>query len=455
MRGAQQIKSFTLLLLGFIMIVQIQGWINDQAASFVIGQRNFYTNTAAAPASNTFTTPYSICISPVTDKVFVVSEGDNRILRFHNRAEFVCSGLAEAVLGQPNFGSTISGAAYLSAPLGCAIGANDWLWVADSGNNRVLGWRHASTIASGTAPTKVLGQIGFTQTSANRGNADNEVDQFGMNNPVDLAYNDDDTDSLFVADALNCRILRYNKLWSLPNGSAATAVLGQPSFFTVLTNFNQSVIGYPTGLHLSKASNTLFVSAGIVTSQRGRVLRFDNVLQKSGLVAANALFGATSYTDSTLAVTNKQQVCMPRGVTVDDFGNLLVADATAPTSPFFGNNRILVYENAFGAGVIAPNALYVLGQPNFTTHFANQGSSVPSAYSLDNPRLIHYDHIGLALYVADSTNNRIVVYASNPNMVNRCYKCPPLGTFQYYVWDVPDDEDPCDEVDKRTTEKEN
>jgi DNA-binding beta-propeller fold protein YncE len=126
---------------------------------------------------------------------------------------------------------------------------------------------------------------------------------------------------------------------------------------------------------------------------------------QDGRTAALAVWGQPTMlsTQRTCAHPTSQTLCGPAQVTPDDQGNLWVAD--------LGHNRVLMFPR--GSAI----AGRVLGQyGSMTTDSCDQhpphGASVsppPNRYTLCQPAGIAIDHQG-TLYVADSLNNRILVY---------------------------------------------
>lgn len=80
---------------------------NRQAAASVLGQPDFATNTAGATASK-FNRPENAVVDPVSKKVFVVEQNNNRVVRFTSAAAMTTGSAAEAVFGQPDFAATTS-----------------------------------------------------------------------------------------------------------------------------------------------------------------------------------------------------------------------------------------------------------------------------------------------------------------------------------------------------------
>jgi hypothetical protein len=95
----------------------------------------------------------------------------------------------------------------------------------------------------------------------------------------------------------------------------------------------------------------------------------------------------------------------PNGVWTDG-KKLIIAD--------FRNNRVLIY-NSMPTSSNA-NADVVIGQQDFTHASANQGGGSPAANTLYSPYTVSSD--GIRLFVADTGNNRILIYNTIPTSNN-------------------------------------
>lgn len=78
---------------------------------------------------------------------------------------------ADLVLGQGDFSSDLSGvtASSLLQPSGVTVDGSGNLYVADLGNNRVLGFKDATSLTNGSLADLVLGQPDFVSGSPNNG----------------------------------------------------------------------------------------------------------------------------------------------------------------------------------------------------------------------------------------------------------------------------------------------
>ncbi len=238
-------------------------WTDGQAATLVLGADNFTTNGNGASASR-FTGPTDICADTATGKVFVVLFGQNRILRFSAAEAIKNGGTAEAVFGQPDFTSTAANSGGLSAkslyaPFTCVMDADGRLFVTDHQNHRVLRYDNAATKPSFAEADGVLGQADFTSsatgTTANRFNFISYLYGIAL----------DANGSLYVSDGGNKRVLRFDSAASKANGANADGVLGVANFTTVgaggvtASTFSTAIYGLTAdaagNLYVSDAGN--------------------------------------------------------------------------------------------------------------------------------------------------------------------------------------------------------
>ena len=191
---------------------------NGANANGVLGQANF-TSTAANPGQNGLGDPAGIFVS-VAGALWVSSPGLNRVTRFANAAAKADGANADTVLGQIDFVETTAATTRsgLSAPSGLAVDLAGNLYVADTGNNRVLVFKDADTGANGRAADIVLGQLVDTSDDAGLG-------AFGMTAPVGVTVSTLGT--LFVSDRGNERVLLFKNAANKGDGGAAEGVLGQ------------------------------------------------------------------------------------------------------------------------------------------------------------------------------------------------------------------------------------
>jgi sugar lactone lactonase YvrE len=298
---------------------------------------------------------------------------------------------ATLVLGQPNF--TSGGAATtqsgMNNPYGVAVDPTTHkVFVADSDNFRVLRFASLYALTNGAAAEAVLGQSDFTSNGY-------ATTQSGMNYPIGVFV--DSSGRLWVGDSNNNRVLRFDNASTIASGTNANGVLGQPDFTSNSSATTQSGMYQPESVFVD-SSGRLWVA----DSWNNRVLRFDNAASKSNGANADGVLGQTDFTSNGFATT-QNGMGTPYGIYVDSSGRLWVAD--------WGNNRVLRFDNAASKANSA-NADGVLGQPDFTS-----GTQNTTQNGMYNPYGVAGDNSSGRLYVADSKNNRILVFNSAASLV--------------------------------------
>jgi sugar lactone lactonase YvrE len=387
--------------------VHAQNWVNGQSAIFEMGQAGF-NQTGQDDNNNDFNLnigfyqPEFVVVDPATGKVFVTDSYRGAVLRFPSSAAMQNGAAAEAILGQPDFFSGPGNtqpptASTLVYPFGLAIDAAGNLWVADASNLRVVRYANAATIPSGTAAVEVLGQPNYTDYIPYI----EAPTASSMELPLGVFCSGT---TLWVADYLNFRILRFDNAASKANGAPADAVFCVPSF-TYWANQNPfpvaaNSVAYPNQLYVDAADN-LWVAD--VTNNR--VLMFPNasfaVNGTNGGIGgpATLVLGQTNFTDNSPGTT-ASTMAYPDGVYGDAAGNLYVSEA--------GNNRVLVFQNAASLSNGAA-ASYVLGQPDFTSNAAGD-----SADQLDFPYSVTIvpgtSGSSTVLMVVDQGNYRVTIW---------------------------------------------
>jgi hypothetical protein len=316
---------------------------------------------------------------------------------------------AASVMGQNNFTTSIETmtAGGMNLPVDVVVDlVSGKVFVSDSDNNRVLRFSTAGAFATGASAEAVLGQSGFNLKAS-------ATTQNGMYQPHGLAI--DGSGNLFVSDSKNNRVLRFANAASLANGANAASVLGQSNFTNDTKATTQNGMDDPIGLAID-ASGNLYV----VDSKNNRVLRFANAASLPNGANATRVLGQSGFTNSTKA-TSQNGLDTPNDVAVGG-GVLYVADTK--------NNRVLVFLNAASLASGA-NASSVLGQSNFT----NNGGST-SQNRMDENLGVGTDDAG-NLYVGDSKNNRVLIFANAASLPNGANAIRVLGQFDF---DENDDE---------------
>ena len=361
----------------------------------------------------------------VGNNPFVVDRGNARILKFDPFDQWppeatAFSPKAIAVTGQQNFLSNRSNqglvqptAQTFSGPVQAhtqneaggitsAFAAGNDLYVADAGNNRVLIFPQQSG-ATFTAATRVLGQLDFQYFSPNL----IEGREFFFQGAGGSAIVDTTSDPphLYVSDPPNNRILGFKDYRTVKAGDRADLVIGQPDFFTALTNYplndsnqiSDQGLSFPEGLAVDSKGDLWVADFG-----NGRVLRFARPFNQTqnGVQRANLVIGQQSFFSKVIDASS-QTMTAPYGIVFTASGHLLVSDRVL--------NRVLFFLKPSGGDFVnGQSAFSVIGQPDFGPHTTG---------SLSGPSLIAVDSDD-RLYVADTGNNRIVVYRNVPTAGN-------------------------------------
>jgi len=257
------------------------------------------------------------------------------------------------------------------------------LFVSDTNNARVLVYDlNVSNQLVDKVPDRVLGQPTFNTKTAS-------LSQSGMNRPQGIAF-DATNDRLFVADFDYSRVLVFNTS-TIVNGENAVNVIGQADFVSDGVATTISGFDGPRGLAYDSANSRLF----IVDYNNGRVIVHDVSSISDGQNADNVL-GKADFDTNTSGLSDTE-MGQSIAVAYDPTGNRLFVSEAGTT------HRVLVFNVA--AIIDGEAAVNVLGQPDFVT----AGASTTST-GMNSPGALTFDDGGDLLYVADSDNNRVLVY---------------------------------------------
>ena len=407
----------------------------------------------------------SIAVDPTTGNVYVADYGNSRVLRFPAPFQNTSRVEPDAVYGQANFSSRNPNPfgitkSSLNGPRSLAFDSVGNLWVADTGNHRILRFNAGTLNDPNPEADLIIGQKDFNSGNSNRGSGG--VSASGFDTPIGLAV--DAQNNLYVADFNNTRVLKFAA--PLNSDASAVAVLGEANFTTrgVPVQASAVTLAGPTGVAVD-AAGKLYVAV----PNDNRVLVFPPGAT-SGSPAKDVLgqtnFSGTLANTGAFPLASAGTLFSPNDVKVDASGNIYVTDTAnnrvvqfPPSNPpaanvatrvwgqsdfvctgpnrikpgsingpykiaidysqtpfaFYvsdtNNNRVLVWKDATAVGNGAAADL-VIGQPDFRTGIANvdtRGGAIPSRTSLSAPKGIVVDSSG-NLYVADSGNHRVLRY---------------------------------------------
>ena len=349
----------------------------DAVADEVWGQGGNFETTRGPTEASGLREPKGTAVDGAGN-LYIADTGNNRVLYFPAGTTTA----ATRVYGRPNPPGTTfpfglrPRADTMSNPQGVALDGAGGLYVADTGNNRVL-YFPAGTI---TAATRVYGQLGSLTTAIP--NITGGIDANGLVRPTSVAV--DGAGGLYVADTGNNRVLYF------PAGTTtATRVYGQDGDFTTnapnKTGTNASGLFNPVGLALDPGGRLY-----VVDEFNNRVLSY-----AAGATTATVVFG--QHGDFTTNAVNSpaldaDALFEPAAVSVDTAGNVAIADRR--------NNRVLWYPSG------STTATRVYGQHgNFTISGANDVGV--RADTLWEPAGVL---LSGTVFIADTANHRVLSY---------------------------------------------
>jgi len=382
---------------------------------------------------------------------------------------------AIAVLGQPNFDEWDPGlGANKVGGRGAALVdiENQRLFFSDGRNNRVLVWDiRPEVLESGMNASYVLGQEDFTSNDPGIG-----PDRFaGVGRQ--MTY-DPERDHLFVPDSRNYRVLVFDvSPENIANGMDAFAVIGQPDFHTREPRESLRKIN-PEVLELDYEHHRLFVGEQF----DNRVLVFDvSPAKLQGAIDPDAIavIGQPDF-ETTDPAISQTRMTMPR-ITIDserqlayipdgypagnrinivdispermetvltpiidqighinphyedDFTSRSANDRVSPRywtqgrdvslDPvdhrlFLSDNyghRVLIFQRDRVDRIQDRDAKWALGQKDVWTSEVHAGRT---ASSIKLPLAVEYDTSHKRLFVADTWNDRVLVFDMTPGKVS-------------------------------------
>ncbi len=94
-----------------------------------------------------------LCVDS-SGRLWATDHTNHRVLRFDNASSKTSGADADGVLGQTNFNTNAAAvsATAMDSPLSVAVDPSGTLWVADTGNNRVLGFKNAAFLPGERQP---------------------------------------------------------------------------------------------------------------------------------------------------------------------------------------------------------------------------------------------------------------------------------------------------------------
>lgn len=310
--------------------------------------------------------------------VWVADTNHNRVLRYSRptyNLTCVYGQVSSNTLFEPNAGMSSPSLMSFNGPRGVFVDGQSTLYVADTGNNRVLKFLNGTNI-----PSLVWGDVSGTSGCSSA----------LLNGPthvyVDTDYN------VYITDSGNHRVLKYD-----PDTTVPTHVYGQDSFEacplthppTIETlRFPMSVAGVDgRGIFIADTGNSrvLYIPYTGPTEILMHSGNFTNCAANSD----GDLFCVDGSDESVVLFT----LCFKEGL--DNFC-MPFSNETIEIPPFVPPSR----------PIPSITAMRVYGQVNYVSSTFNP----VTADSLYYPRDVHVDELNEVVYITDTFNNRVLVY---------------------------------------------
>jgi hypothetical protein len=317
---------------------RLLGWacaprVDEPAADWVIGQPDMLhegRNAHGGAHAASFNVPTGI--APCGEGMAVADAWNHRVLvwrrvpRDHNIPADLVLGQADFSGMEGNRGAAAASAGSLFWPSGVSWDGTR-LWVADTGNRRVLMWQGLPR-EHGQSADLVLGQNHFQARDENGGG---EPSASSMRWPHGIASWEG---RLCITDAGNNRILVWDGVPSRDNAPSAH-VLGQRDFQSV--DHNQSLY-WPSAATLQMPYGIAVAGRWCIAADtaNSRLIAWSLEACRTG-ACAGALTGQSEFTakgDNAWRLPTRQSLSWPYGITT--CGELaVIADS--------GNNRVLLW----------------------------------------------------------------------------------------------------------------
>ena len=312
-----------------------------------LGDESLDGFTISKPEEDTLSGPAGITV--LEGKLYVADSGNHRVLRWAG----LPSEDGEApnlVLGQDNLDCGeanrrgLVGSGSLFFPFGLCSSSDGRLFVADKDNHRVLVW-YKPPFNNGWNADLCLGQVAMDEREPNRGEFD-QVTPDSLSFPTAVFFHEE-TGKLFVVDQGNNRVLIWNQVPS-ENGVPADLVLGQKDFYSRevnmgLGNSRCNQAGMYFPTHVVFGRKGLFVS----DSGNHRVLVWKELPTENGQ-PADLVIGQKTFFENRFnrGDENKAGPCTLN----DPYGMFLDEDPEDEEDPGRlwicdrGNSRVVVWE---------------------------------------------------------------------------------------------------------------
>ena len=249
---------------------------NGASADAVLGQADLTSsdpNRGGTAAANTLRWPMDVHVDD-SGNLWAADWLNHRVLRYDNVAAKSDGANADGVLGQELLTTSLriwkdnTDADSFVFPSGICVDDDGILWVADTGNSRILRFDSAASKADGADADGVLGQPDFTSWQTTRGTGNPAANTLQW---PEAGLDVDQNGRLWVADRWGDRVLWFHNAASKANGADADGVIGQGSFTTRDGSVDNASFNGVNDVLVDEANDYIWV----VDNNHNRILRFD------------------------------------------------------------------------------------------------------------------------------------------------------------------------------------
>ena len=281
------------------------------------------------------------------------------------------------------------------------------LFVADSWNDRVLVYDMTpGRVSSGMPASYVLGQKDFTSyepaATRNRisfGSRDGNGIGPSGGRSAELAM-DQINQRLFVTDGGNHRVLVFDVHPDrIENGADALAVLGQDNFTSTEVGLSATRWRLPGDLVVDETHQRLFVEVPF----QNRALVFDiHPDRLRNGQAASFVIGQADFTSDEPGLS-RRKIRQPDGISYDAKNDYLYLSDK-------GHQRVLVFDVHPDRMQNLPEAISVIGEPDFDSVRSGPADARHHPDRLHDPRGSYFDAVDQRLYQSEGLNGRMTVF---------------------------------------------
>ncbi len=405
---------------------------NDPDAFAVFGQPDFDSREPGIGADS-LSRPGSVALDRANQRLFVSDGGNNRIVVFDVHPDrFESSPDAVAVLGQADFDSRDPRASDTQIGPGSLSydGATGRLMLTDSGNNRILVYDVApDSMTNFPEPIGIIGQPDYDTVTEDRLTFSPELAQSKTFGPrITGGSISADNQLLYVSEGYwagnRVGIFDISGEGDSLSGGRMVDVVGHiddeggPSFTARAANDRiDDRSHYPRAVALDPVDHRLFT----IDQYNHRVMVWqldpgNQLLDREAI----AVIGQPGFGSDTIPGPTSRTFRIPGAVAYDPAQKLL----------FVGDgyyNRVLVFDADPERLETYPEAVAVLGQPDFTsseplmTRTSLNFDVAAGRYGItsSNPRAmgIAVDSAGQRLFVSDGPNYRVMVFDISPGQL--------------------------------------